>query len=686
MRPGLALVLALTLLLSGCAAAAPHGGRVSVPATASGATAPQVAPVAPAPLSVARTVYMHLQGLPATDLPTTLAGLAFATATQGVAVGSRCGGVGGACTGVILATADGGGHWRWAAVVPGALTQARLLPDGLGWAWGPGAVALTTDGGAGWRALGLPPDAGEPVVFASFTSAAQGWVARGGVNCATQGCPLSVFGTRDGGRSWTLLAGARLPGGAPPVGAGALPWLEFHAGGALGGGRGWLLSGGSYGALWSTADGGRGWRRAVVLAPGGGATAAAFAPGGHGWATGQTGGGHAKLFASADGGAAWRALGTVPAPLYALAATPGGGAAWGLAALRPQPCAWGRTVCGDAVVVASVYGVGSAVPAPPGYTLHALAPVSGSVAWALASGPHAGQVLLQTLDGGRNWAVRYRARGALPAGPWGFWDAAAGWAVGSAADPAAVLRTADGGRSWAAVGEVPVTSVARAGFPTPGFGWVLSGQGRLLVSRDGGRHWTARNRPRGRCAPPASVGFVAIPGAAPGAVAGWLGAGQACGSALLRSTDGGRHWRPVAVPPQGRVLAAAFAADGSGLAVVDPGTGAGRVLLEARAGPGRAWRARADLGPVNWTSGRAPRWVGAQLRLDPAGGVWLGDLRSTDGGRTWTRYALAGGGRATRIQFVSATLGWLATAQALYRTTDGGTIWRQVSALGPPGP
>lgn len=665
----------------------PTGAKATKPTSAGAPSAASPRASSIPPPDVTRTVVGTLHPLPTGTFSPSLTDVAFSSAATGAAVGYRCTGAPERCTGVVITTSDGGRRWTQAVAVPEALTNVRFLSGGFGWAWGPAGLYATVGGGRAWHALTVPSVAGfrgEPLMFASFANSTEGWAALGGVNCATQGCPITIFQTTDGGAQWTPVADnlslGPTPSGLPKP---SLGWLNFEDGGYLGAGKGWLVTDTPIGAVWTTTDGGQHWSSAVTLERGGTNTAAAFAADGHGWAAGRTGTADSSLFASSDGGFAWKRLGAVPGDIYALSASPDGGSVWALAGPTMQPCAWGQTICGHSIAVATAVGLGDAVPAPPGATLHALAAVSTREAWAVATGPWAGTALLETTDGGQHWTVRYQSGESTPAGQWGFWNGTQGWAVGSAMDPVAVLQTSSGGRTWTRVADLPANAVGLAGFPTQKFGWALTGQGRLLLSRDGGKTWSAHALPRTACGLPSILGFASTE-------VGWLASGL-CGSPLLRTTDGGHTWHEPAPIPNGQILAATYTASGAGWAVVEPPSRSADVLLERTPAAGEAWTPVADLGPLQWpTSGSTPLWVGATLGTDTAGGVWLDGIRSVDAGRTWTRYSVPrsdlGGptGAPVQVEFVSSEVGWMTASGGLYQTEDGGLAWQQIGAYGRP--
>jgi len=139
-----------------------------------------------------------------------------------------------------------------------------------------------------------------------------------------------------------------------------------------------------------------------------------------------------------------------------------------------------------------------------------------------------------TADGGRTW-VRVLDHPSIV--QIAFVDPRHGWAVGKEQ----LFRTSDSGRLWRAAGEPqdPLTSVA---FVSADQGWGTTNSGSVAVSADGGEHWAAQPTP----GPVGSICFT-------GRAHGWAGGP----GRVMATRDGGRHWSlayrlpSVAEPDQG---------------------------------------------------------------------------------------------------------------------------------------
>jgi photosystem II stability/assembly factor-like uncharacterized protein len=312
-------------------------------------------------------------------------------------------------------------------------------------------------------------------------------------------------------------------------------------------------------ALWLTTDGGRTWR--VVTPPHVGRAGdvvarvdqVVFADARHGWITASDLPGtttlpngslrHFELERTDDGGRRWHAL--VPPGCAAC-----GGArvafvdarhGFLLAARRPR-----------ARLYATADGGRS-------WRLVARPPFAGPIAFADARRGlgAAGATLYVTRDGGRRWRV-VRLPG--PAGPERsvggptFFGAVAAVPIlvrdrATKSQRLVVVVSRDGGVTWSARPAPRSADLRAYGWGPAGgitaFSAATASDWKLLVgptiftTTDAGRSWTTA---RAVYAPPAprvwDVGFTT-------ATDGWAIFGVRSGAALVRTTDGGRRWRPV---------------------------------------------------------------------------------------------------------------------------------------------
>ena len=391
-----------------------------------------------------------------------------------------------------------------------------------------------------------------------------------------------------------------------------------------------------------------------------------------------------------------------------------------------------------------------------------------------------GDALFATSDGGGSWRELARTRGPILAID--FRTARQGFVVTEAQGHLELLRASDGGRTLRLLAEPAGRGpTVQLRFTSAQDGFLVAG-GDLDVTSDGGRTWSPRvmslpavGREGATAAPDllsASLGFLAENGGVyrtvdggrtwtqvyrlPAALDGWGGGGAAgpvafadgslgyavldipncwaggCPDVVLRTTDGGGTWQPVAYemqgplpglaavpssgPPGGVGALAAWGPDGvaattmSGLAVSSDGgthwtaqwpgvqTSATFSLLAPRPGGGALAGGSASLVAIGAHGALAPIWpaplpsivsfvgprTGFGLELEPEPQL----LRTTDSGRTWApvgsqprAHAAAG---PSSVAFADARHGWVAYAYGAdahaYATADGGGTWH---ALGP---
>lgn len=277
-----------------------------------------------------------------------------------------------------------------------------------------------------------------------------------------------------------------------------------------------------------------------------------------------------------------------------------------------------------------------------------------------------------------------------------------------------LFRTEDNGSSWAAMnltGTAPLPAQAGQGvFLNVRQGFVVSSEGQLLRSDDGGQTWTVSD---------------ALPGGS--IVSIWSGPEQslwvhgrflvnqaAFEGRLMRSLDAGKSWTVVW---QGdsvqdlqftdrtrgwfRTNDTVYRSSDFGLTWQAVGTlGTARMrFLDANRGiagflryqgssqPGLECLQTTSDGGATWSACEVPQVASGGGLLGVAAGAssfWLfnsaGAHRSTDFGKTWTRVSLPGAsprlGNIADVAFADARRGWMVGGHgSVWTTQDGGLTW-----------
>jgi photosystem II stability/assembly factor-like uncharacterized protein len=235
------------------------------------------------------------------------------------------------------------------------------------------------------------------------------------------------------------------------------------------------------------------------------------------------------------------------------------------------------------------------------------------------------------------------------------------------AGPASALSNASGAWQW----QNPLpqgNGYSGAYFLDASRGWLISG-GTIYRTTDGGVTLSAQVR--------ANVSFTAITFVGP--EHGWAVGSPAFanGTAILyRTTSGGRTWTRVRLPWRGGINHVSFATTGTGWATMD------HLVLHTSDG-GLHWAVQRRLTGSD-------RALGVQA-LSPLR-VWVATrdalLRSTTGGAAWTPAHVADVVHPSVVHFVGTSDGWAGsgayggTTGKLIHTTDGGRHW-QVQLSGP---
>lgn len=334
-----------------------------------------------------------------------------------------------------------------------------------------------------------------------------------------------------------------------------------------------------------------------------------------------------------------------------------------------------------------------------GRSISSLSAVDRLHVWGLAFdglntlGPTADQ-LIRTSDGGRSWSIIKVSGGFRQIA---FSNTVTGWAiVGGISDttsgPGTLETTTDGGRNWRAstLGK-QVDSVCFAGASV---GWAATGSG-VFRTLDGGHRWL---RVTGGPNDASNAGWQALVECrASSAWVFWNGGGGlgSEGYWVTRTLDDGAHWKMVLAQlddalhlPNIDAYAESFASSGSRSATflgLCPACGYGTWSVTRSTDGGRTVSHTplgglqgAVLDDITFSDVRHGWIAGA------AAGGFL--LATDDGGKTWRRSYPSNAPRpAVEIAFVSTTIGFglgvVGDDRAIVRTDDGGGTWRAVGRL-----
>ncbi|MEO8083007.1 MAG: YCF48-related protein [Ardenticatenales bacterium] len=219
-----------------------------------------------------------------------------------------------------------------------------------------------------------------------------------------------------------------------------------------------------------------------------------------------------------------------------------------------------------------------------------------------------------------------------------------------------VVRTRDGGQTWQDITPPDTKTFNAQSFVDPNHGWVVGVNGQLYRTVDGGDSWQGLDPGPGAGKRLLRVEFH-------DAHLGWIAvAGERW---ILKTTDGGDHWRQVEVNFKDGITDLQFID-----ANVGYGTGTDGVLLTTTDG-GETWSNIGFGNPAKmvsvWFADRQHGWVAAS------------EIRATsDGGAAWRSQ-----GKPPKsindLVFLDAREGWAAGDEGvLMHTTDGGDTWQRV--------
>lgn len=245
-----------------------------------------------------------------------------------------------------------------------------------------------------------------------------------------------------------------------------------------------------------------------------------------------------------------------------------------------------------------------------------------------------------------------------------FVTAERGWTI----DASTLFRTNDGGLSWTKVGIPGLSEISAVYFVDSQTGWAGGPSGEIHRTVDGGQTWTKRKAPLNYEV--RQIQFVdSLNGWAVGSL---YVSSQKRMVALFRSADGGENWEQLSnvdADSKGSVFSMFFLDKKTGWGI----DGWQSKLIRTQDG-GQSWAIQEFDRNRGWN---------AVFFVDGLNGwaVGRGIVHTSDGGVTW-KYQLDPETSTTQlidITFTNLTHGWAIANDKIFRTEDGGTVWKPLA-------
>ncbi len=594
----------------------------------------------------------------------------------------------------LLTTRDGGRQWSvipvkyWTGIDAIDFVSASrgwLMVSKGGTAHGTIAILHTTDGGVKWKSQWSGPypatDLNEPL-------SAEARVDAVSASTAYAFTGAQILKTTNQGASWSAVAlGVR---GFSPVSVDMISPQEGYVAGSEGTGTH------VHGVVLKTVDGGKRWSPIFQTSP-----ADHYAP--YSAAIAAAGSHHVEFLfedetamstdvaISNDGGAHWTSS--------SVAAPQGAGydgpvhfisKSVGMMTLSSgaSPTPGGILVTHDGGVRWQESGVNR------DWSMSQVDPVSTQDAWATGNQMASGAgFLLHTTNGGKTWSQAFPFPSPVTAVQ--FYSASSGYGVGLPSNPKTLLKTDNGGRSWSVVPTTFRDIPEGISFSSAKNGWALETTEdkipevmRLESTENGGKSWTTV----GKVEPSATDIVPDHPYLL--RLSSQMGLYQETDFPALHlsaTANGGKTW--TAYPP--KTAAPGTWEEESWTNLTDgfltesfPSTSKkpARIRFYKTVNAGKTWTEIREF-PGVWSQGlsfanKQDGWILALSHPGTTQNHWV-MMQTVNGGKTWTSHSVQGNfqplGNSVAMQFVNIQDGWILGSQGLYRTTDGGVLWRLLS-------
>jgi photosystem II stability/assembly factor-like uncharacterized protein len=220
----------------------------------------------------------------------------------------------------------------------------------------------------------------------------------------------------------------------------------------------------------------------------------------------------------------------------------------------------------------------------------------------------------------------------------------------------------DAGSNWHLLSSQTNQDLTAVYFPNSLNGCAVGWFGTILTTNDGGENWKEVSFSMNK----KNYTSVFFPTQNTGYIGGWDGT-------LLKTTDGGEKWTSKTSGIQTDIESIYFTDELTGYAV-------GEGTISKTSNGASSWTKQFDNSAARISSvyftGKESGFAVGYLIKGFWGGIYEGMIiETTDAGTHWNMRTSADWSSFTDIQFLDATLGFMAGGKKLYKTIDGGATW-----------